>query len=127
MQVYVPLNTPATYGQTKPFALAIAQLLERRHPELVVSDMKKSLRTGKVLVDWSQNDEHKTTVAAYSLRAKAHPTVSTPLRWDEVEAVLASGDPADLAFTSHEVLRRVAEHGDLFAPVETLEQALPQL
>jgi bifunctional non-homologous end joining protein LigD len=127
MQVYVPLNTPATYAQTKPFAQAIAQLLERRHPEPVVSDMKKSLRTGKVLVDWSQNDEHKTTVAAYSLRAKAQPTVSTPLRWEEVEAVLESGDPGDLAFRSDEVLERVAEHGDLFAPVETLEQVLPKL
>jgi len=127
MQVYVPLNTPATYGETKPFAQAIAQLLERRHPELVVSDMKKTLRKGKVLVDWSQNDEHKTTVAAYSLRAKAQPTVSTPLRWEEVQAVLESGDPRDLAFTSDEVLERVGEHGDLFAPVETLEQELPRL
>ena len=100
MQVYVPLNTPATYAQTKPFALGIAQVLERRHPGLVVSDMKKSLRTGKVLVDWSQNDEHKTTVNVYSLRARERPTVSTPLRWEEVEAVLDSGDPEELAFTS---------------------------
>ena len=120
MQVYVPLNTPHTYEQTKPFALALAQLLERRHPELVVSDMKKSLRTGKVLVDWSQNDEHKTTVSAYSLRARERPTVSTPLRWEEVEAIAASGEPEVLAFTSDDVLARVAEHGDLFAPVEEL-------
>ncbi len=127
MQVYVPLNTPTTYDHTKRFALALAQLLERRHPDLVVSEMKKSLRDGKVFVDWSQNDEHKTTVGAYSLRAKAHPTVSTPLRWEEVEAVLDSGDPAELAFTSDQVLERVAEHGDLFAPVETLEQELPRL
>jgi bifunctional non-homologous end joining protein LigD len=127
MQVYVPLNLPTTYDTTKRFALAIAQLLERRRPDLVVSDMKKSLRAGKVFVDWSQNDEHKTTVAAYSLRAKDHPTVSTPLRWEEVEAVVESGEPGDLAFTSADVLERVAEHGDLFAPVETLEQALPEL
>ena len=127
MQVYVPLNTPHTYEQTKPFELALAQLLERRHPELVVSDMKKSLRTGKVLVDWSQNDEHKTTVGAYSLRARERPTVSTPLRWEEVEAVAASGEPEQLAFTSDDVLARVAEHGDLFAPVEELEQELPAL
>ena len=100
MQVYVPLNTPATYAQTKPFARGIAQVLERRHPELVVSDMKKSLRTGKVLVDWSQNDEHKTTVNVYSLRARERPTVSTPLRWEEVEGVLESRDPEELAFTS---------------------------
>ncbi|HEX8101902.1 MAG TPA: non-homologous end-joining DNA ligase [Solirubrobacteraceae bacterium] len=125
MQVYVPLNTPTTYGVTKPFALGLAQLLERRHPELVVSDMKKVLRTGKVLVDWSQNDEHKTTVAVYSLRAKDFPTVSTPITWDEVEGVLASRDPDDLVFDSAAVLARVAEHGDLFAPVETLQQELP--
>ena len=127
MQVYVPINVPTTYAHTKRFALAIAQLLERRHPELVVSDMRKSLRTGKVLVDWSQNDEHKTTVAAYSLRAREQPTVSTPLRWEEVEAVTASGDPGELVFTSADVLERVAEHGDLFAPVEMLEQELPAL
>jgi bifunctional non-homologous end joining protein LigD len=127
MQVYVPLNTPHTYEQTKPFALALAQLLERRRPELVVSDMKKSLRAGKVLVDWSQNDEHKTTVSAYSLRARERPTVSTPLRWEEVEATAASGEPERLAFTSDDVLVRVAEHGDLFAPVEELRQELPAL
>jgi bifunctional non-homologous end joining protein LigD len=125
MQVYVPLNTPHTYAQTKPFALGIAQLLERRHPELVVSDMKKSLRTGKVFVDWSQNDGHKTTVCVYSLRARAQPTVSTPLRWDEVESVLESRDPDDLVFTSADVLERVAAEGDLFAPVLELEQRLP--
>jgi bifunctional non-homologous end joining protein LigD len=127
MQVYVPLNTPVTYGRTKSFALAIAQLLERRHPALVVSDMKKTLRRGKVFVDWSQNDEHKTTIAVYSLRARERPTVSTPLRWEEVEAVLDSGEPGDLAFDSAAVLERVAEHGDLFAPVEELEQDLPDL
>jgi bifunctional non-homologous end joining protein LigD len=127
MQVYVPLNTPATYRQTKSFALAIAQLLERRHPELVVSDMKKSLRRGKVFVDWSQNDEHKTTVSVYSLRARERPTASTPLRWDEVEAALDAGDPQELAFDSDAVLQRVAEHGDLFAGVEELEQELPAL
>jgi bifunctional non-homologous end joining protein LigD len=127
MQVYVPLNVPdVTYDDTKPFAQGLAQLLERRRPELIVSDMKKTLRTGKVLVDWSQNDEHKTTVSVYSLRARERPTVSTPLRWDEVEAVTRSEDPEDLAFTSDEVLARVAEHGDLFAPVAVLEQPLPR-
>jgi bifunctional non-homologous end joining protein LigD len=126
MQVYVPLNVPGiTYRDTKGFALALAQLLERRRPELVVSDMKKALRTGKVLVDWSQNDEHKTTVCVYSLRARERPTASTPLRWEEVEAVLESGDPEDLAFTSDETLARVAAHGDLFAGVLELEQPLP--
>jgi bifunctional non-homologous end joining protein LigD len=125
MQVYVPLNTPVTYEQTKTFALALAQLLERRLPELVVSDMKKELRKGRVLVDWSQNAQSKTTVCVYSLRARPQPTVSTPLAWDEVEAVLESRDPDDLVFTSADVLERVAEHGDLFAPVVELEQALP--
>ena len=125
MQVYVPLNTPSSYDVTKPFARGVAQVLERAEPDLVVSDMKKTLRGGKVLVDWSQNDEHKTTVGVYSLRAKDRPTVSTPITWDEVEAVRVSKDPAQLEFTSDQVLARVAEHGDLFAPVLTLEQELP--
>jgi bifunctional non-homologous end joining protein LigD len=126
MQVYVPLNTPGvTYKQTKTFALQIAQLLERRMPKLVVSDMKKSVRKGRVFVDWSQNDEHKTTVCVYSLRARPQPTVSTPLGWDEVKAVLESRDPEELAFTSADVLERTAEHGDLFAGVLELEQSLP--
>ncbi len=127
MQVYVPLNTPSSYDVTKPFARGVAQVLERAEPDLVVSDMKKTLRGGKVLVDWSQNDEHKTTVGVYSLRAKDRPTVSTPISWDEVEAVRASKDPADLEFTSDQVLARVAEHGDLFGPVATLQQELPRL
>jgi bifunctional non-homologous end joining protein LigD len=126
MQVYVPLNTPGvTYKRTKTFALQIAQLLERRMPKLVVSDMKKSVRKGRVFVDWSQNDEHKTTVCVYSLRARPQPTVSTPLRWEEVESVLETRDPDDLSFTAAEVLERTAEHGDLFAGVVALEQPLP--
>jgi bifunctional non-homologous end joining protein LigD len=80
-----------------------------------------------VLVDWSQNDEHKTTVCVYSLRAKERPTVSTPVTWDEVEAALSAGDPEMLVFDSAQVLERVAEHGDLFAPVLELEQELPAL
>ena len=125
MQLYVPLNTPTTYRVTKPFAQGVAQVLERRHPELVVSEMRRDLRAGKVFIDWSQNDEHKTTVCVYSLRARERPTVSTPITWDEVEAVLRSRDPDELAFTSDEVLARVAEHGDGFAPVLALEQELP--
>jgi bifunctional non-homologous end joining protein LigD len=128
MQVYVPLNTPeVTYDVTKPFARALAQVLERAEPDLAVSDMSKERRRGKVFVDWSQNDEHKTTVGVYSLRARERPTVSTPITWDEVDAVLRSRDPDDLVFTSDDVLARVAEHGDCFAPVATLEQQLPQL
>ena len=125
MQVYVPLNTPVTYERTRAFSHGIAQLLERRLGGLVVSDMKKELRKGKVLVDWSQNAQHKTTVCAYSLRALPQPTVSTPLTWEEVEAVTESRDPDDLVFTSADLLERVAEDGDCFAPVLELEQTLP--
>jgi bifunctional non-homologous end joining protein LigD len=113
-----------TYADTREFSHGLARLLERRDPELVVADMKKTLRTGKVFVDWSQNDRHKTTVNVYSLRAMERPMVSTPLAWEEVEEMAASG--AGLAFTSDEVLERVAAHGDLFAPVQTLEQELPR-
>jgi bifunctional non-homologous end joining protein LigD len=125
MQVYVPLNTPSSYEVTRPFARGLAELLQRRRPDLVVAEMKKSLRSGKVFVDWSQNTSFKTTVNVYSLRAMAQPTVSTPLRWEEVEAVTESRDPDDLVFTSADVLERVAEHGDLFAPVVELRQTLP--
>jgi len=125
MQVYVPLNTPATYQLTRAFAQGVAQVLERRHPELVVSEMRKDRRPGKVLIDWSQNAEHKTTVSVYSLRARERPTASTPVTWDEVEGVLRSRDPDELAFTSDEVLARVEEHGDCFAAVLELEQELP--
>ncbi len=130
LQVYVPLNHPdATYEQTKPFAHAVAGLFQQRHPRLVVSDMRKAggERRGKVLIDWSQNDEHKTTVSVYSLRAKERPTVSTPLGWDEVEACTSAGDPDRLRFEHDAVLARVAEHGDLFAEVLSLTQELPEL
>jgi bifunctional non-homologous end joining protein LigD len=126
LQLYVPLNTAATFDQTKAISRALAEHLERAHPQLVVHRMLKSLRGGKVLVDWSQNDEHKTTVNVYSLRAKDRPTVSTPVTWDEVEHCLRAGDPALLSFEQHEVLERVERDGDLFAPVLTLQQELPQ-
>ena len=126
MQVYVPLNTPGvTHKQAREFAHTVALVLERGHRKLVVSEMKKSLRSGKVFVDYSQNAEYKTTVCVYSLRARERPTASTPLTWDEVEDGLRGGDPAALEFTSAVVLERAAKHGDLFAPVETLEQQLP--
>ncbi|HEX5146978.1 MAG TPA: DNA ligase D, partial [Conexibacter sp.] len=130
LQVYVPLNDPdARYEQTKPFAHAVAGLFEQRMPELVVSDMKRKggEREGKVLIDWSQNDEHKTTVSVYSLRAKERPTVSTPLQWDEVQRCRDAGDPGLLVFEHDAVLARVAERGDLFAEVESLVQSLPAL
>jgi bifunctional non-homologous end joining protein LigD len=127
MQVYVPLNSPATYDKTKAFSRAIAELLESRAPETVVSKMQKNLRSGKVLVDWSQNDDHKTTVNVYSLRAKDHPTVSTPVTWKEVDAVVRGRNAIDLSFDSKEVLKRVQRLGDLFAPALSLKQKLPSL
>jgi bifunctional non-homologous end joining protein LigD len=126
LQVYVPLNTPVTYDVTKPFAHAVARMLEDAHPELIVSDMKKSLRTNKVFVDWSQNDDHKTTVTVYSLRAKERPSVSTPLDWKEVEKCLKKKDAESLVFLTDDVLKRVEEKGDLFADVLKLKQKLPK-
>jgi bifunctional non-homologous end joining protein LigD len=118
LQVYLPLNTTGvTYDDTKPFARAVAELLEKERPKEIVSNMKKSLRTGKVLVDWSQNDQHKTTVCVYSLRAKERPTVSTPVTWEEVERCATSGDAQAMVFDAGAVLRRVESHGDLFAAV----------
>ncbi len=127
LQIYVPLNTPTNYEFTKTFAHALAQLLEQEHPEMVVSDMKKKVRTGKVFVDWSQNDEHKTTVAVYSLRARERPTVSTPVSWEEVEACLKKKDPNRLVFEAGKTVARVEKMGDLFAPLLELKQRLPDL
>ncbi len=122
MQVYLPLNSEATFAQTKAFSKAVADLLAREEPGLVVARQTKSARAGKVLVDWGQNDVNKTTINVYSLRAMARPIVSTPVTWDEVRAAQA---PEELTFEAADVLRRVDEHGDLFAPVLTLVQRLP--
>jgi bifunctional non-homologous end joining protein LigD len=128
MQVYVPLNSKkVNYEMTKPFAKAIAQLLEKQTPDLVVSKMKKEERGGKVFVDWSQNHRSKTTIAVYSLRARERPTASTPVTWDEVEEAAESGDGSGLVFEADVVLERIERHGDLFAPVLELEQELPEL
>ncbi len=127
LQVYLPLNTPVDYGQTKPFARRIAELLEQRMPELVVSRMTKRLRPGRVLVDWSQNDAHKTTVTVYSVRARERPMVSTPVSWDEVVRCRDTRDGELLAFDTEQVLARVDEQGDLFAPLMTVKQRLPAL
>jgi bifunctional non-homologous end joining protein LigD len=123
IQVYVPLNTDdVDYDHgTKLLSQALARHLEAAHPKLIVSQQKKELRRGKVLIDWSQNDEHKTTVCVYSLRARERPTVSAPLGWEELE------NPATLVFEAADVLRRVEEHGDLFAQVVQLRQELPSL
>jgi bifunctional non-homologous end joining protein LigD len=127
LQIYIPLNTPTSYDETKPFAHALARLLENEHPGLVVSDMKKQLRVGKVLVDWSQNDQHKTTISVYSLRARERPTVSTPVSWEEVEEALRKKDAKLLVFEAEQVLQRVGQRGDLFEPLLTLKQKLPEL
>jgi bifunctional non-homologous end joining protein LigD len=125
LQLYAPLNSAMTYEQTKPFAHWLAVEMERRHPDLVVSKMTRDLRSGKVLIDWSQNDDHKTTVCVYSLRAKARPTVSTPLTWEEVERAVRKQDPALLVFEAADLLKRVARHGDPFEPLLVLRQNLP--
>jgi bifunctional non-homologous end joining protein LigD len=127
LQVYVPLNRKLTYETTKPYAQAVAQLMERMYPDEIVSRMTRRLRKGKVFVDWSQNTESKTTVAVYSLRARERPTVSTPLDWDEVATAAESGDPEPIRFEAADVLERVEERGDLFAPVLELKQDLPGL
>ena len=125
IQVYVPLNVDdVDYDHgTKLLSNALARHLESEHPKLIVSSQRKELRKDRVLIDWSQNDEHKTTVSVYSLRARERPTVSTPLSWDEVE----EGDADALVFEADDVLERVEEHGDLFAPVAELNQRLPAL
>jgi len=121
LQVYVPF----TFDQTKDLSRALAQHLEHQHADLVTSNMSKAARKGKVFVDWSQNDEHKTTICVYSLRAKEEPTVSTPVSWDEVETCLKKKKADLLKFRSDKTLTRVEKHGDLFAPVEKLKQKLP--
>ncbi len=127
LQIYVPLNTKTSYDETKPLAHALARLLENEHRDLVVSDMKKAIRTNKVFVDWSQNDEHKTTISVYSLRARERPTVSTPVTWDEVVNTLKKKDAKLLVFESQQSLDRVEKMGDLFAPLLNLKQKLPKL
>jgi bifunctional non-homologous end joining protein LigD len=123
IQVYVPLNVDdVDYDRgTKALSHALARHLEAQHPKLVVSQQRKDLRRGKVLIDWSQNDEKKTTVCVYSLRARERPTVSTPLQWEELD------DPDALVFEAADVLERIEEHGDLFAPVVEMRQELPDL
>jgi len=127
LHIYAPLNTPTTFKETKAFAHAIAMLLERKNPDRVTSVMRKDLRLGKVFVDWSQNDPHKTTVCAYSLRAREKPTVSTPVAWEELESALRRRKPEALVFDTGDVLERVEKKGDLFAEVLILEQRLPDL
>lgn len=127
MQFYVPLNTPTSYEETKPLARALGEVLEREASDKVTTNMKKSEREGRIFIDWSQNDDHKTTVCVYSLRAKEQPTVSTPLTWAEVEKLARDRDAESVRFLPDDVLARVKAHGDLFERVLTLRQALPTL
>jgi len=128
LQVYIPVNVPGTTAESaKGFAQAIAMVLEKQDPGLIVSQQRKDLRPGKVLIDWLQNESFKTTVSVYSLRARERPTVSTPLSWAEVEALAAGGDPESVQMSPEQVLARIADQGDLFADANTLEQPLPKL
>lgn len=128
LHLYVPLNCPGVdFDMTKAFSRSLAELLQERHPESVTANMSKAVRDGKVFIDWSQNDRHKTTVCPYSLRAQARPTVSAPVTWDELRAALEAGEPQRLIFTAGEMLQRVARRGDLFEKVLMLEQRLPNL
>jgi len=127
LHVYLPLNTAATFEQTRSFAQAVARLLESRDPQHVTSNMRKSLREGRIFVDWSQNVRHKTTVCVYSLRARPLPSVSTPCTWDQLEQALESGRASDLVFSPDKVLQRVERQGDLFSPVLKLKQKLPDI
>lgn len=124
IQIYVPLNSNVTYDQTKGFAREMAQRLEADHPDRVTSNMRKDLRVGKVFVDWSQNDDHKTTVCVYSLRAREYPTVSTPVDWSEIHDTAKKKAPELLRFEAEDVLKRTEESGDPFAPVLKLKQKL---
>ena len=124
LQLYIPLNSAVDYSRTKGVSKGVAQQFEREKPKQVVSQQLKTLREGKVLIDWSQNDQYKTTVNVYSLRAREHPTVSTPVTWDEVEECLSERDPMRLRFTADAVLERVSSFGDLFEPVLSLKQKL---
>jgi bifunctional non-homologous end joining protein LigD len=122
LQLYVPLNTQTSYASTQLFAKTIAELLEREHPKLVVADMAKNLRHGKVFIDWSQNADHKTTAGVYSLRAKNdHPFVSMPVEWRELKKAKLDA----LYFEATDALKRLKKRGDLFAPVLKLKQKLP--
>jgi len=126
LHLQVPLNTPVTFEETKNFARGLALRLEQEHPEAITSNMRKITRVGKIFVDWSQNDHHKTTVCVYSLRADEHPTVSTPVTWEELQAAEKKKDLARLTFEAGDIKARLERQGDLFAPLLTLKQRLPR-
>lgn len=125
LHLSVPLHTEATADHTKAVAHTLGRIMAKRDPKRVVTEMRKDLRRGRVFVDWSQNDEHKTTVAPYSLRIQPRPTVSTPLSWDEVEETLDAREPERLSFETDDVLARVERLGDLFEANLRTVQSLP--
>ena len=126
LQLYVPLNSGGTYAVTQPFAKALAELLAKQRPDEIVAEMAKSKRPNKVFIDWSQNADFKTTVGVYSLRAKRdRPFVSLPISWDELKSALKTRNTANLFFEPDAALERLAQIGDIFAPVLTLKQSLP--
>jgi bifunctional non-homologous end joining protein LigD len=127
LHLYVPLNTAVTFDDTKEFSRAIAQVLEKEDASRVTTNMRKDLRKGKVFVDWSQNDRHKTTACAYTLRARSRPTVSTPVEWGELDRALKKADASGLVFETADVLKRVKKKGDLFAAVLKTKQKLPHM
>jgi bifunctional non-homologous end joining protein LigD len=127
LHLHVPLNGSATFAESRPFSKAVAETMEARFPDEVVSRQTKTRRGGRVLIDWSQNDRHKTTAIVYSLRAKERPTASTPLEWEEVEAAAEAGEGAALVFTIDDLRRRIAAKGDLYAPLLSQKQELPEL
>jgi len=126
LQVHIPLNTPTSFETTKSFARALAIAMQQAYPDRVVHDMKKDLREGKVLIDWSQNDSSKTTVNVYSLRARARPFAAAPLQWDEVDRYVRKGDSDCFFLEAEEVLARVKRDGDPFADLLRQKQKLPE-
>ncbi len=128
LHVYVPLNRPeATFGDTKRFSRAVAEILEKNYPDLVTARMAKESRRGKVFINWEQNDPKKTMICVYSLRAREKPMVSFPLIWDELEKLAGVDAPEKLQVISSEALRRAEKQGDLFHEVLVKQQQLPHL
>jgi bifunctional non-homologous end joining protein LigD len=127
IQVYAPINTAVTYDRTRAFAKSLGEMLAEAHPDLIVSSMSKELRAGRVLIDWSQNWDFKTTVSVYSLRAKRErPFVSMPVKWDELSQAIKRHDVASLYFEPEAALERIWSAGDLFEPLLTLKQKAPR-
>lgn len=127
IHLHVPLNGTTTFAESRPFAKALAETFEARFSDEVISRQTRSKREGKVLIDWSQNVPSKTTASVYSVRARERPTASTPVEWEELEAAVEAKDAAALDFTVDELRARVAAKGDLYAPLLTQRQELPDL